>query len=128
MTSRARERSSRASSKIATGISGFDEISRGGLPRGRVTVILGGPGCGKTIFALQSLASEARHGGAGLFVAFEESPAQILEDAKRFDWKLSELKGPISATNSTLGPGSACASAMLEVNCASLSQCASSTR
>ncbi len=53
-----------ASGKVATGISGFDEIARGGLPRGRVTVLLGGPGCGKTIFALQSLAAGAGHRSA----------------------------------------------------------------
>ena len=41
--------------KALTGIQGFDEITDGGIPRGRTTLVLGGPGCGKTVFALQSL-------------------------------------------------------------------------
>ena len=41
--------------KAPTGIAGFDEITGGGLPRGRTTLLVGGPGSGKTIFALQFL-------------------------------------------------------------------------
>jgi circadian clock protein KaiC len=46
--------------KAATGIEGFDEISRGGLPEGRTTLVIGTPGAGKTVFALQSLVNAAR--------------------------------------------------------------------
>jgi circadian clock protein KaiC len=81
------------SDKISSGIRGFDEITCGGLPRGRVTVVLGGAGCGKTIFALQVLVTGAKAKEPGLFVTFEESPTQIVEDARRFDWKLSGLNG-----------------------------------
>src|SRR5688572_7966970 len=42
-------------SKVATGIEGFDEISLGGLPRNRTTLVMGGPGTGKSVFALQTL-------------------------------------------------------------------------
>ena len=42
-----------AVTKLLTGIQGFDEITDGGLPRGRTTLVMGGPGCGKTVFALQ---------------------------------------------------------------------------
>jgi len=45
---------------MLTGIRGFDEITDGGLPRGRTTLVVGGPGCGKTIFALQARARAAR--------------------------------------------------------------------
>lgn len=45
-----------APNKAPTGIAGFDEITGGGLPRGRTTLLVGGPGSGKTIFALQFLA------------------------------------------------------------------------
>jgi KaiC/GvpD/RAD55 family RecA-like ATPase len=41
--------------KMRTGIEGFDEISGGGLPRDRTTLITGGPGSGKTVFALNTL-------------------------------------------------------------------------
>jgi len=56
---------------MLTGIKGFDDITQGGLPLGRSTLIMGGPGCGKTVFALQSLVYGARKSHeAGLFVAF----------------------------------------------------------
>jgi predicted ATP-dependent serine protease len=46
--------------KLATGIEGFDELSRGGLPRHRTSLLIGGPGAGKTVFALQCLVNGAR--------------------------------------------------------------------
>jgi len=46
--------------KIATGIPGFDELSHGGLPRYRTSLLKGGPGSGKTVFALQSLVNAVR--------------------------------------------------------------------
>ena len=79
--------------KIATGIAGFDEITRGGLPRGRVSVVLGGPGTGKTIFGLQTLVAGARSGSRGIYVAFEESVKNVRANAARFDWELSSKKG-----------------------------------
>lgn len=83
----------RTSDKVTSGVPGFDEVTSGGLPRGRVTVVMGGPGCGKTIFALQGLAAGAARGQPGLFVTFEESPKQIIKDASRFGWKLSSANG-----------------------------------
>src|ERR1700741_3412642 len=62
----------RVLSKVATGIHGFDEISRGGLPRNRTSLVMGGPGTGKTVFALQALVDAARERKQpGIFVAFE---------------------------------------------------------
>ena len=59
----------KVSTKASTGILGFDEITGGGVPRGRTTLLVGGPGSGKTIFALQFLVHGARAfvqpGGAG---------------------------------------------------------------
>ena len=49
-----------ALAKMPTGLGGFDNISEGGLPRGRTTLITGGPGCGKSIFALQTLVNGAK--------------------------------------------------------------------
>jgi circadian clock protein KaiC len=78
--------------KIATGIQGFDDLSLGGLPQKRITLLKGGPGSGKTVFALQSLVNAARQRGeAGIFVAFEESPQQIIANAVGFDWNLPAL-------------------------------------
>jgi circadian clock protein KaiC len=79
--------------KIPTGIRGFDEISEGGLPRGRTTLVMGGPGCGKTVFALQSLVNGAEGTmEAGIFVAFEENTSQIVANAATFGWDLPALE------------------------------------
>jgi circadian clock protein KaiC len=79
--------------KMCTGIEGFDEITEGGLPRGRTTLVMGGPGCGKTVFALQALVNGARKDKeAGLFVAFEEGTRQIIANAATFGWDLPALE------------------------------------
>jgi circadian clock protein KaiC len=79
--------------KAPTGVEGFDEITHGGLPRGRTALVVGGPGSGKTIFALGFLAHGAHQGGeAGIFVAFEESPKRIADNCESFGWKLAELQ------------------------------------
>jgi circadian clock protein KaiC len=60
--------------KAPTGIQGLDEITGGGLPRGRPTLVCGGPGCGKTILAMEFLMNGARqYGEPGVFLSFEES-------------------------------------------------------
>jgi circadian clock protein KaiC len=78
--------------KIETGIEGFDGLSLGGLPRSRISLLRGGPGSGKTVFALQSLVGAARERGQpGIFVAFEERPQQIIANAAGFKWDLPAL-------------------------------------
>jgi circadian clock protein KaiC len=79
--------------KAPTGIEGFDEITGGGLPAGRTTLIIGGPGAGKTVFALQNLVSAAHHlREPGIFVAFEENSRQIIANAATFGWDLPALE------------------------------------
>src|SRR5271157_877559 len=81
------------SSKASTGIAGFDEITGGGLPRGRTTLLSGGPGSGKTIFGLQFLAHGVRDcNEPGIFVAFEETSNRIVANAEGFGWNLPELQ------------------------------------
>ena len=78
--------------KAPTGITGFDEITGGGLPRGRTTLLLGGPGSGKTLFSLQCLVHGARaRKEPGIFVAFEETSKRIVANAESFGWNLGEL-------------------------------------
>jgi circadian clock protein KaiC len=78
--------------KSPTGIIGFDEITGGGLPCGRTTLLMGGPGSGKTIFALQFLVHGAvEHGEAGIFVAFEETVERLVANAEALGWPLSSL-------------------------------------
>ncbi|MBC7415777.1 MAG: circadian clock protein KaiC [Herminiimonas sp.] len=81
------------SSKAPTGISGFDEITGGGLPRGRTTLLVGGPGSGKTIFALQFLVHGAKGcREPGIFIAFEETAERIVANAESFGWNLKTLR------------------------------------
>src|SRR5688572_20245484 len=81
------------STKSPTGITGLDEITGGGLPRGRTTLLVGGSGSGKTILALQFLVHGAqRYDEPGIFVAFEETPARIISNAETFGWNLPKLQ------------------------------------
>ena len=78
--------------KVPTGITGFDEITYGGLPLGRTTLVRGGAGCGKTVFAVQSLVSRARdRGEPGILVAFEENANQIVANAATLGWDIPAL-------------------------------------
>ena len=78
--------------KAPTGIAGFDDITGGGVPRSRTTLVVGGPGSGKTIFALEFLVHGAQGNEPGLFVAFEETSKRIMANAASFGWKLGELQ------------------------------------
>ena len=81
----------KAGAKASTGIAGFDEITGGGLPQGRTTLLAGGPGSGKTLFALQFLVHGAQAcKEPGIFVAFEESSARVVANARGFGWKLAD--------------------------------------
>ena len=84
--------------KAPTGITGFDEITGGGLPRGRTTLLVGGPGSGKTVFALQFLVHGAQHfREPGIFVAFEETSRRIAANHcgsdRRADWPRARTQG-----------------------------------
>jgi circadian clock protein KaiC len=76
--------------KIATGISSFDVIAKGGLPRNRTTLISGTAGSGKTIFAVQFIAAGIEAGAPGVFVTFEESANDIRENMLSFGWDLAQ--------------------------------------
>jgi circadian clock protein KaiC len=80
-------------SKAPTGIVGLDEITGGGLPSGRTTLVVGGPGSGKTILGLQFLVHGAQNlEEPGVFVAFEETAKRILANAESFGWNLAALQ------------------------------------
>ncbi|MBC8131803.1 MAG: AAA family ATPase, partial [Deltaproteobacteria bacterium] len=81
-----------AVTKLPTGIQGFDEITYGGLPRGGTTLVRGGAGSGKTVFALQSLVNAVHERKEGaIFVAFEETKRQIIANAATFGWDVAAL-------------------------------------
>jgi circadian clock protein KaiC len=78
--------------KVPTGIPGFDEITSGGLPAGRPTLVCGGPGCGKTLFAMQFLVSGAtRYGEPGVFMSFEESSDDLAKNVASLGFDLDDL-------------------------------------
>ena len=63
--------------KVSSGITGLDEITEGGLPKGRPTLICGSAGCGKTMFAMQFLVEGAQNDEPGVFVSFEETREEL---------------------------------------------------
>ncbi|MGF1492283.1 MAG: circadian clock protein KaiC [Microcoleaceae cyanobacterium] len=78
--------------KIRTMIEGFDDISHGGMPLGRTTLVSGTSGTGKTLFAVQFLYNGITYfDEPGIFVTFEESPSDIIKNASSFNWDLQNL-------------------------------------
>jgi circadian clock protein KaiC len=63
--------------KAPSGIRGLDEITGGGLPRGRPTLVCGGAGSGKTLLSIEFLVHGVELGEPGVFVAFEETSAEL---------------------------------------------------
>ncbi|MCR5879207.1 circadian clock protein KaiC [Phenylobacterium sp. J367] len=79
--------------RVQTGVEAFDDLVMGGLPRGRATVVGGTPGSGKTVFATQFLAHGiSKFGEAGVFVTFEEEPAEIEANMQGFGWDLTRWR------------------------------------
>jgi circadian clock protein KaiC len=78
--------------KCPTGIQGLDEITGGGLPRGRPTLVCGGPGCGKTLFALEFLVrGAAQSGDPGVFMSFEETETEVKANVASLGFDLAGL-------------------------------------
>ena len=79
--------------KALTGIPGLDQITGGGLPRGRVTLVAGGAGAGKTLLGLEFLVAGAReYGEPGVLVSFEESAAKVAQNVQSLGFDLEELQ------------------------------------
>jgi len=78
--------------KCPTGIQGLDEITNGGLPQGRPTLICGRAGCGKTIMAMEFLVRGALdYQESGAFISFEESAIELKQNVSSFGWDLEAL-------------------------------------
>ena len=78
--------------KAPTGIRGFDEITQGGLPKGRTALVTGGPGTGKTMFAMEFLVKGATEfGEPGVFVSFEETADELIANSASLGLSLPEL-------------------------------------
>jgi circadian clock protein KaiC len=76
--------------RVTTGVAGLDRVIEGGFPKGRSILVTGEPGTGKTIFALQFLVDGLRRGERGIYVAADEDPIDILEQAATMGWDLEK--------------------------------------
>jgi circadian clock protein KaiC len=78
--------------KALTGIPGMDEITGGGLPKGRPTLVAGAAGCGKTLFAMEFLVNGAvQYDEPGVFVAFEENADELAQNVASLGFDLKKL-------------------------------------
>jgi len=79
--------------KSPTGIAGFDEITDGGLPAGRPSLVCGPPGTGKSLFAVQFLVNGAtRYGEPGVFLTFEESREELVSNVRSFGFDIEGIE------------------------------------
>ena len=78
--------------KARTGVTGLDEVTLGGLPAGRPTLICGGPGCGKTLLATSFLVNGAvMFNEPGVFMSFEESSDDLIKNVCSLGYDLGAL-------------------------------------
>ncbi|MDX2203782.1 MAG: circadian clock protein KaiC [Hyphomicrobiaceae bacterium] len=78
--------------KCPTGIGGLDEITYGGLPKGRPTLLCGSAGCGKTLFSMTFLYNGViNHDEPGVFIAFEEKPQDLIKNVGSLRYDLERL-------------------------------------
>ncbi len=78
--------------KSPTGIQGFDEITSGGLPKGRPTLVCGGAGCGKTLFGIEFLVRGAtQYNEPGVFMSFEETAEELTINVASLGFDLEDL-------------------------------------
>ena len=78
--------------KARTGIAGFDEVTNGGVPKGRPTIVCGGPGCGKTMFALEFLVRGAtEYNEPGVLMTFEETSEEMARNVASLGFDLEGL-------------------------------------
>jgi len=78
--------------KCPTGVRGLDEVTEGGLPRGRSTLVCGGPGSGKTLLAMEFIVRGIRNfGEPGVFMPFEEKEEELVQNTHSLGFGLPEL-------------------------------------
>ena len=97
---------SRKLRKVPAGIAGLDKVLGGGLPAGRMTLVCGGAGSGKSIMGLQYLLYGAAAGEPGILVMFEERAAAVRQNALSLGWDLAALerKGKLFLMDARLDP------------------------
>jgi circadian clock protein KaiC len=92
--------------KIPVGIRGLDEVLNGGVPKGAMTLVCGGPGTGKTMLGLEFLVQGAMAGHPGIMVTFEETEMALKDYAFGLGWDLAKLesKGLLTVVSARIQP------------------------
>ena len=80
------------SERIKSGISELDSLIQGGMKRNSINLIAGGPGTGKSIFAMQFLVEGIKNGEPGIYITFEEKKEKVYEDMLKFGWDLAKYE------------------------------------
>ncbi|MBW2993522.1 AAA family ATPase [Candidatus Woesearchaeota archaeon] len=89
----AKEKTKEKKNLVATGIKHFDKLVKGGFLPGKVILLSGTPGTGKTIFALEYLHNGASmFGEKGVYVTFEENIDNLKKQAQQFGWDMNALE------------------------------------
>jgi circadian clock protein KaiC len=99
---------SRCVQKTPTGVKGLDEITQGGLPRNRSTLVCGGPGCGKTLLSMEFIVNGiSRFGENGAYISFDESKSDLAENVASlgFDIEAMIARKALHVTSIPIHPG-----------------------
>jgi len=78
--------------RVVTGIQGLDELLGGGIPKGRIILVAGYPGSGKTIFCFQFLMKGLDEGQGAVYVSLEENKGDICREMAHFGWDLEQME------------------------------------
>ena len=77
---------------VGTGVPGLDSLFLTGIPKGSSTLVVGGPGSGKTIFCLQTLYEAAKAGEKVFYITLEEKPERLKQHMSDFGWDITDLE------------------------------------
>lgn len=80
------------SDRAATGVRGLDEMLSGGIPRGRIVVLIGSVGTGKTILSTQFLVEGLGSGEGGVFISLDEGKRDYYSEMLKFGWDLAQYE------------------------------------
>ena len=78
--------------RISSGVAGFDKLVQGGFKEKSINLLVGGPGSGKTIFAIMFLIEGLKKGESGFYITFEEKKEKLYEDMKSFGWDMEKYE------------------------------------
>jgi len=80
------------STRVSSGIPGFDKLIQGGFKQGSINLLCGGPGAGRTTLTVQFLVEGLKNGEAGIYITFEEKKEKLYADMMEFGWDLKKYE------------------------------------